>query len=551
MQFNLKKILFITGISLAAILLVGFLLIYVFLPYKVTSVIKKEITQSLHDEQTTNYYIVEVSKVKFNRFFQQLHIPDIYVALDPQVFLDSLYESMPKNYITISLENINISTPGLVNLARKKDNVKLTQFSIERVKAITYQNPEGTKPDNDKEKDKEKNNELPENISIENFNIQYINLESRLLSDTSQILHFISDANIAGDIYINSPPNDSIPQIEVTDYTVNAKKLQFQQGLYRYSLDSLILDDTSKNIQLSQFRMEALYSREEFSRHITYQTDHMDVSVNSLEIQGFELNPLINKQFFNSTEIIINEGIVKVYRDRNLPFNTSQRPALPTKLIREAPYQFNIDKTTIKNLDILYSELPEGGTNTGDVPFRNLQASIENITNISEQLQKDSMMHINANANSFDNSSLNASFHYNLNDINGGFRANVELSNFDFRKLNSVLDPLVGIEIDKGIHRKSTLTFSGNDFHSSGTLIMLYSDLDITLEPERSDFRQNVVGWAARNFLYFSANPSNNNEPRKGKIDFERDPSRFVFHYWWNSYLSGIKNTILRENINL
>jgi hypothetical protein len=74
---------------------------------------------------------------------------------------------------------------------------------------------------------------------------------------------------------------------------------------------------------------------------------------------------------------------------------------------------------------------------------------------------------------------------------------------------------------------------------------MLYTDLDIILEPERSELRQTIGDWAGRNILYYPSNPHDNTE-RKGEIYFERDPSRFVFHYWWQCYLSGIKNTVQR-----
>jgi hypothetical protein len=138
-----------------------------------------------------------------------------------------------------------------------------------------------------------------------------------------------------------------------------------------------------------------------------------------------------------------------------------------------------------------------------------------------------------------------------LRDLNGGYTASGKLSELEFSRINTVLAPLLKIEAENGIHNQTTFSFSGNDIQSTGKITMLYDDLNLVLEQDRSRLGRSIIGWAGRNFLYYPSNPNRNDPVREADIEFERDKTRFVFHYWWNCYLSGIKNTVLREGVDL
>jgi hypothetical protein len=145
---------------------------------------------------------------------------------------------------------------------------------------------------------------------------------------------------------------------------------------------------------------------------------------------------------------------------------------------------------------------------------------------------------------------LRADFRYNLSDINGVFTADVELSEFLFDIINPAIYPFAGIEISERIHTSSVLSFIGNDVKSSGELYMTWNDLLFNITPEAGEFLTGITKSLGKT-IYHPSSPDTAKNAPSGEMYFGRDIKRFVFHYWWNCYLSGIKNSVLHHSVPL
>jgi hypothetical protein len=321
-------------------------------------------------------------------------------------------------------------------------------------------------------------------------------------------------------------------------------------GLHRIACDSLALGQGGARLELFEAEMIPLFSKRQFRNQITHQTDRMEISVDTVRFTGFDLNQLINHNYLSVEKLELSQGRLEVFRDRHPPFNTSQRPTMPVRLIVQAPFQMWLGTIEVNDLDLFYQELPEGSAEEGVIPFRNLSATLSNITNAEDHLLQDSLMRIEATARMFGRPRLTAFFVYNLRDINGGYNARGTLAAMPFETINPAIFPLTGMRVLEGAHEQTTFSFTGNDFRSDGELTMRYSGLELDLAPERSQLRQRITNWAGRQFVYHSSNPGANGEIRLGTIDFEREIDRFVFHYWWNSFLTGAGSTVMRGGSN-
>lgn len=298
------------------------------------------------------------------------------------------------------------------------------------------------------------------------------------------------------------------------------------------------------------------YPREAFYRHVDFETDRIETHLDNIEIKGFQTHKKHGRRGLMISQVTIRNGVIDVFRDRRPPFNKEQRPTLLTKLIITAPVDLFIAGINISKTDILYSEFPENGSGpgfheaAGNLPFKSLEANVRNITNIADSLDKDSIMHVSAEAFIFDDAILRADFNYNLNDIDGGYSAEAEISEFRFETINPALYPLTGIKVSEGVHKSSVFSFSGNDVESSGELYMEWNDLLLDFTPEAGDFITGITKSLGK-IIYHQSNPDNVNNNPSGEIYYERDIRRFVFHYWWNCYLSGIKNSVLLDFVPL
>jgi len=359
---------------------------------------------------------------------------------------------------------------------------------------------------------------------------------------------------------IELPGNDSngLENLAFEEHSLKAANLSvyLPQNLYSFHIDSISLDGPINTISIEKIKVLPNHKKEEFYRHVEYETDRIETHLDNVEIRGLRIHKTDGRRGLMISHVDIRNGVVDVFRDRRPTFNEEQRPVMPVKLIKTAPIDLFVAEINISETDILYSEFPgddsESGFHeaAGNVPFKRLKATVRNITNIADSLHKDSIMHISAEAFIFDDAILRADFRYILNDINGGYIADAELSEFRFETINPAIYPLTGIKVTGGIHKSSVFSFTGNDVESSGALYMEWNDLLLNFTPEAGDVITGITQSLGK-IIYHQSNPDIVNKEPSGEIYFERDIRRFVFNYWWNCYLSGIKNSVLHDFVPL
>ncbi len=514
-----------------------------------TQRVEKELTNLLNADGE-ELYDIEISEVGFNSFFSNITFPYIFIRPKEELYEITETDSLPERLFHLEIRDFIISSDGIIDFALNRDKISFGNINLPHILLTVLENPDGRK---EKEQPSDEESEMPQSAEIKNLHIHLISMDRRLFADTTIQLLKAENIDFSGGIRHEKSNEDTVSRIHLKDFALQTGAIGFfpQQELYSYHCDSIKMSATDSIVNLFSLRVAPLYGKREFKNHLTYQIDRMDVQVESVVLMGFDPNLLINENQLLLSQITINNAHIGVFRDRNPPLDPSRRPVMPVKLMRTAPVPFFVPEIELNVIDVMYSELPEGSTTEGEVPITGIRGSISNFTNMPDSLQRDSMMLINTTGQFFEEAKLTASFDYNLMDMNGGYRARGELTRLDFTRLNPVLMPLVSVEVEDGMHEKNTFFFSGNDVKTTGELEMQYTDLNITLEPDRSKLRQDIVNWAGRNMLYHPSNPANDNELRTGTIDFERDVTRFVFHYWWNCYLSGIKDSVLRDHVNL
>jgi hypothetical protein len=359
---------------------------------------------------------------------------------------------------------------------------------------------------------------------------------------------------------IELPGNDSngLENLSFEEHSFQAANLSvyFPQNLYSFHIDTISLDGPMNTISIEKIKVLPNHKKEEFYQYVEYETDRIETHLGNIEIRGLRTHKTDGRRGLMISRVDIRDGVIDVFRDRRPPFNEEQRPVMPAKLFKTAPVDLFVAEINISKTDILYSEFPgddsESGFHeaTGHVPFKRLQATVKNITNIADSLHKDSIMHLSAEAFIFDDALLRADFRYNLNDLNGGYTADAELSEFRFEAINPAIYPLAGIKAAEGIHKSSVFSFTGNDVESSGELFMEWDDLLLNFTPEAGDMITGITQSFGK-LIYHQSNPGNVSKDPSGEIYYERDVSRFVFHYWWNCYLSGIKKSVLLDFVPL
>lgn len=508
------------------IIVLGILVIQVFLRSTITSYVENTLEEEIRsklDQASGDVLDIHIEKLKFNAFPVTVSTSGISLYATTGVYNEDGSAVLRHHVHEAGVINLEISLKPLVLIALGKKEFNINRFQADSV----Y------------------------------FSTKYLAEESGEPLNSHRKIH-TGQIRFEGKIKLPDDDSNGIENLTLEKHLFQAANLSayLPEDLYSYHIDSISFDGTMNVISIEKIKMLSNHSKEAFYRHVDFETDRIETHVDNIEIKGLQAHKKHGRSGLMISRINIKNGVVDVFRDRRPPSNEEQRPAMPVKLIMNAPVDLLIAEINISETDILYSEFPGDDSESefheaaGSVPFKELEATVRNITNIAGSLQKDSIMHISAEAFIFDDAILRANFKYDLKDINGGYIADVELSEFQFETINPALYPLAGIKVSEGIHKSSVFSFAGNDTESSGALYMEWSDLSLNFTPEAGDVITGITQ-SLGEMIYHQSNPGNvNNEP-SGDIYFERDTSRFVFNYWWNCYLSGIKNSVLHDFVPL
>ena len=540
---KIRVILYVLA-GLIILLIAAGILVHTILPQYVHKRLQQELVQAL-EQQHPGLYQVELEGVRFSPLLRRLKVASLKIEHDSLQLADTPPESLPRQIIRLEVSDLEISTNGIIDVIRERSEIVFSLVGLHELSVYWISNPDGAIDDNDQEEP----SWSPQSVHIRSLELGFSRMENLLLADTATRVMSMGSGKFTGNIKYHPDAGEADPSISILEHTLRVANIAWQPpgDLYRYSCDSLAMAGVGQSLELSGIRMKPLYDKLTFHNHISFQTDRMDVRVGKASLSGFDLEKMVNHEYFFAEKLDISDANVEVFRDRTPPLDEERRPKLPSRLINEAPLQIFLGSVVIAGLDLVYQELPEGATEAGEVPFTDLSANIGNLTNVPEMLQQDSIMRIEARANLFGSPELHAIFYYNLMDINGDYKAQGTLEPMSFELINQAIYPLAGLRIDSGNHHHTQFSFSGNDFRSTGALTMRYSGLELDLQPERSELRQSIFNWAGRNLVYHEDNPQKDEEPREGEMDFERNPTRFVFHYWWNTFLTGVRSTIFRD----
>jgi hypothetical protein len=534
-----RNIVWLIVLLLVVALVGGGLLLYNNLPGLITPRVKEALLQQLNPPGM-DIYRVEMNEVIIDRH-RGIMFTDILVEPLEEVFTDYDPAQLPAQLFSMKVDGVTVGWNDIISLARDRSTIIINNISIPRATLTLFSNRQS------EVKDTLNKDEEVDKIQLNVSKLQVDRLQQRLFPDTATLVFSGRDIALSGKFSYHPRPADSLSRMAIRGLELLTGTIGFlpDSGLYTYHLAHIEYSQAQQVLLLDSFRLAPRYNKREFQKYHTFQNDRIDAALHAIAIHGFDPQRLINGNEFIASEIIINTGSADIYRDKNLPPDTLKRTTMPTRLIRGVSAGLHIEKLTLENITLVYSELAEGGDTPGVVPFRELSATLHNFTN--RGLDTDSILRIEARAYLFHTALLKASFMYNLMDAGGGFRVKGEVADFDFTRVNEAVQPLAGFRVAKGNHTRTTFVFTGNDARTQGEVVMLYSDLVVDSGEESRSLKRGVMRFLGRNLVYHPSNPSRDKQ-RMGTIAFDRNLSRSVFHYWWHSLLSGIKDTVLRDS---
>lgn len=240
---------------------------------------------------------------------------------------------------------------------------------------------------------------------------------------------------------------------------------------------------------------------------------------------------------------------IRVFRDKRKKEKHIKKPAFQ-ELMYNYPNVLHIDSVGVLNGNIIYVEQIEHANEAGRISFNKLKAKIYNITNDTIFKTQDGVFKLTAEALLMGKGKLSMSLEAKLFDKSNTFSLDGKLSSMEASALNPMVEKNAFVYINSGKVDGMRLNFVANNTKATGQMTMLYHGLKLTFKNKHTNdttaIKEILLSFSA-NKKILDSNPIPGKEVRVGIIDYQKDPEKAIFNYWYKSALSGIKSSILKS----
>ncbi|MBK6634168.1 MAG: hypothetical protein IPG38_07475 [Chitinophagaceae bacterium] len=296
-------------------------------------------------------------------------------------------------------------------------------------------------------------------------------------------------------------------------------------------------------MRIQSIKVIPQFTEAAFSRILKKQEDLYDLEFRNIVLAGIDTRLLILKKRLEAATATL-QPVVKIYRDRTVAEDLDSKVGkYPHQMLQTIKFPFSIKKLTIRNGTVSYSEKAEVSGKTGTVFFNNINGTVNNITNISDLINKSNLLELDATASFMGISKVQTLWKLPLNSSNGAFDVSGTAGGFNAVSLNPLIEPLGMASVKKGSVQHLTFKMTGTDLMTKGNATILYKDLKIeVLKIDSGDVKKKGLQSLLANALMKNSNPLNG-VTRSDEINYERDKTKSFFNLLWKSIFSAVKKT--------
>ncbi|MGE5448087.1 MAG: hypothetical protein ACM3PR_06970 [Bacteroidales bacterium] len=495
-------------------------------PLIVNPILKKKILLTLHQKYPG--YDITIDKVRWLFIPSQLTLTGISVA--------SKAAGENKRYLKGEIASVRFK--GIKNIKA----LFLREYEIKEI-VVSNSTIEGKLPFHKKEK-------LPIistiNVQIDQIMFDQVNLSLRD-SSTAQTLIIKEGMLRLKALDINK--KDTLGILHQFDLNVKSLVSNSPDSLYTYQANGIVYSDSLKKLSVDSLTVNPNYKRYDFTARQAYETDRFAVKLSDLSLSHF-----LGDDFYNSGNLVssclsIGYMDLEAFRDKRKPDNKEKKPVFQ-QYIYSYTGMLKIDSVIFNDGHITYIEHADRANEPGRIHLNGFKAKIYNITNDTIYKTKDTSLTIIAEAMLMGKSKMDVRIKAKLFDPVNTFSMRGSLAAMEVKDLTPMLEKNAFIYSNTAKIHQLNFNFIANDKKATGEMIMLYDGLNLDVETnhkkDRTSLKEQIISLIA-NKSTWDSNPLPKEETRVGIIDYERDPTKFVFNYCIKSIESGVKSTILKH----
>ena len=317
-------------------------------------------------------------------------------------------------------------------------------------------------------------------------------------------------------------------------------------NMYSYIVRGIDYSATSNLLAIDSLFILPTYTEYDFTSRYKFQTNRIEAILTSIYVNDFYLDGHEKSLSLISPYIEIGKMDMMIFRDRRKEINHINKPMLQDMLYG-LPGTLMIDSIGLLNGNITFTVHGPESNEPGSISFNEINARIFKISNDTIYKTESAFFEFKADALLMGKGKMNIFLKGRLYDSYNTFSLAGNLSALEAQELNPILEKNAFFYATTGKIDAMNFSYTANNTKAMGELTLLYHRLDVTFKNKRTDdttaFKERLISFIA-NRRIFNSNPVAGERVRVGIIDYERDPERYIFHYFFNSILSGITSSL-------
>ena len=328
-------------------------------------------------------------------------------------------------------------------------------------------------------------------------------------------------------------------------------KMKTPDGLYNIAANQASYSSSEKIMEFEDFSFHPAMSDGAFIRHFGYQHEIYKLSIPVIRLKNIFMPHWINNNSLRADTIELVSPRIAVSMDRNAnPNPNSKMGQYPHQLLQKAPFEIDINRLTVVDGTVIYTEKNNKNQLTGKLVFPSVRGYINNITNDPEALKHSRTCIADVRSGVLNTGLLHAVFRFDLASKAGAFSVNADISRLNAPQLQPLAKAMTSTDLQSFNMHQLTYSISGNERSGKGNLRMRYDDMDILLnqvEPDGSLDKKGLLSFFANRLVIYKENPVEDEAERTAQnITVQRDATKSFFNFIWKTLYTSAGKIVLR-----
>lgn len=319
-------------------------------------------------------------------------------------------------------------------------------------------------------------------------------------------------------------------------------------SMYELKAGEVEYSSFSKIATAKDFSLLPAAHPSEFTRRNGQQIDVYHVQVPMLRATNFQLTSLFANNLMAADTMFTTKPSLLIYRDRTAPPDTvTKYGRYPNEALMGAPFTLRVPVLVLTTASVAYKEKQARSGVEGLLAFTDIDGTIKNITNDSSDLQKNGHCVIDLEGLFLGEGKMKAIFDFDLASEDGSYAASADLGEVSGSSMNKITVPFANLRLNSVRLHNAKFTLRGNRDGTSGTLEMVYNDLNVELLKVKDSSpakEQKFLSFLANAVAIRKNNPADGHTAQN--VVVIRTRVQPFFNLIWRTILGGMKEIMLK-----